>query len=107
MNPVPSSNSHGNLDEEIVQLLQCKPLSEQEVSILISIRFRSAIFLLYLPGIEVFVLDSGHLWRIFGDFCCLKPGTGFHCLISELHEVWGARVIFMGEIRCNFEFERE
>lgn len=28
--PVPS-NSHGNLDEQISQLMQCKPLSEQEV----------------------------------------------------------------------------
>ncbi|CAN6453567.1 unnamed protein product [Victoria cruziana] len=26
-----SSNSHGNLDSQIVQLMQCKPLSEQEV----------------------------------------------------------------------------
>ncbi|KAH1067925.1 hypothetical protein J1N35_032912 [Gossypium stocksii] len=25
------SNSHGNLDEQISQLMQCKPLSEQEV----------------------------------------------------------------------------
>lgn len=30
MDSVPS-NSHGNLDEEIAQLMQCKPLSEQEV----------------------------------------------------------------------------
>ena len=29
--PVPS-NSHYNLDEQIAQLMQCKPLSEQEVS---------------------------------------------------------------------------
>lgn len=28
---VPSSNAHGNVDEQIVQLMQCKPLSEQEV----------------------------------------------------------------------------
>ncbi|KAK8961532.1 hypothetical protein KSP40_PGU005574 [Platanthera guangdongensis] len=28
--PVPAS-SHGNLDEQIAQLMQCKPLSEQEV----------------------------------------------------------------------------
>ncbi|XP_009612069.1 serine/threonine-protein phosphatase PP2A catalytic subunit isoform X1 [Nicotiana tabacum] len=31
MDPVPSSASHGNLDEQIAQLMQCKPLSEQEV----------------------------------------------------------------------------
>lgn len=30
MDSVPS-NSHGNLDEQISQLMQCKPLSEQEV----------------------------------------------------------------------------
>ncbi|KAL6203938.1 hypothetical protein ACLB2K_021208 [Fragaria x ananassa] len=30
MDSVPS-NSHGNLDEQIAQLMQCKPLSEQEV----------------------------------------------------------------------------
>ena len=29
-----SSNSHHNLDEQIAQLMQCKPLSEQEVSFL-------------------------------------------------------------------------
>ena len=29
-----NSNSHGNLDEQIAQLMQCKPLSEQEVSFL-------------------------------------------------------------------------
>ena len=37
--PVPSSNNHGNLDEEISQLMQCKPLSEQEVPFLISVFF--------------------------------------------------------------------
>ncbi|GMP92089.1 hypothetical protein CsSME_00042465 [Camellia sinensis var. sinensis] len=31
--PVPSS-THGNLDEHISQLMQCKPLSEQEVRVL-------------------------------------------------------------------------
>lgn len=30
MDAVPS-NSHGNLDEQIAQLMQCKPLSEPEV----------------------------------------------------------------------------
>ncbi|KAH1236793.1 Serine/threonine-protein phosphatase PP2A catalytic subunit [Glycine max] len=33
MDSVPS-NSHGNLDEQISQLMQCKPLSEQEVRVL-------------------------------------------------------------------------
>ncbi|CAL9758196.1 unnamed protein product [Musa acuminata subsp. burmannicoides] len=28
---VPAPNSHGNLEEQIAQLMQCKPLSEQEV----------------------------------------------------------------------------
>ncbi|XP_019233320.1 PREDICTED: S-type anion channel SLAH3-like [Nicotiana attenuata] len=31
MDPVPSSASHGNLDEQIAQLMQCKPLSKQEL----------------------------------------------------------------------------
>nr|GMD64682.1 serine/threonine-protein phosphatase PP2A catalytic subunit-like [Ipomoea batatas] len=30
MDSVPSSAAHGNLDEQIAQLMQCKPLSEQE-----------------------------------------------------------------------------
>lgn len=33
MDSVPS-NSHGNLDEQISQLMQCKPLSEQEVNLI-------------------------------------------------------------------------
>ncbi|KAG6489245.1 hypothetical protein ZIOFF_050514 [Zingiber officinale] len=32
--PVPASDTHGNLDEQIAQLMQCKPLSEQEVRVL-------------------------------------------------------------------------
>ncbi|RWW25381.1 hypothetical protein GW17_00010281 [Ensete ventricosum] len=31
VNTVPASASHGNLDEQIAQLMQCKPLLEQEV----------------------------------------------------------------------------
>nr|GEY35363.1 hypothetical protein [Tanacetum cinerariifolium] len=30
----PASNSHGNLDEQISQLIQCKPLNESEVKTL-------------------------------------------------------------------------
>ncbi|URE41146.1 PP2Ac [Musa troglodytarum] len=30
VNPVPASVTHGSLDEQIAQLMQCKPLSEQE-----------------------------------------------------------------------------
>lgn len=37
--PVPSSQAHGNIDEQISQLMQCKPLSEQEVSLLIPSTF--------------------------------------------------------------------
>lgn len=29
--PIPSNDSHGHLDEQISHLMQCKPLSEQEV----------------------------------------------------------------------------
>lgn len=32
MDSVPSIAAHGNLDEQIAQLMQCKPLSEQEVT---------------------------------------------------------------------------
>ena len=38
MDSVPS-NSHGNLDEQISQLMQCKPLSEQEVLLLLLFSF--------------------------------------------------------------------
>lgn len=38
MDSVPS-NSHGNLDEQIAQLMQCKPLSEQEVPSFFSVVF--------------------------------------------------------------------
>ncbi|KAG6475875.1 hypothetical protein ZIOFF_065105 [Zingiber officinale] len=31
VSPVPTSDSHGNLDEQIAQLMQCKPLVEQEI----------------------------------------------------------------------------
>ncbi|RWW86266.1 hypothetical protein BHE74_00004965 [Ensete ventricosum] len=31
VNPVPASVTHGNLDDQIAQLMQCKPLAEQEV----------------------------------------------------------------------------
>lgn len=31
MNAVPSNTAHGNLDERIALLMQCKPLSEYEV----------------------------------------------------------------------------
>ncbi|URE41144.1 PP2Ac [Musa troglodytarum] len=34
VNPVPASVTHGSLDEQIAQLMQCKPLSEQEVRML-------------------------------------------------------------------------
>ena len=37
--PVPSLNNHGNLNEEISQLMQCKSLSEHEVPFLISCFF--------------------------------------------------------------------
>lgn len=58
LDPVPSG-AQGNLDEEISQLMQCKPLSEQEVSISISISssfFLSSHFhLIFLVVFLVFV----------------------------------------------------
>ena len=51
--PVPS-NSHHNLDEQIAQLMQCKPLSEQEVRFPIQIwRFPSS-----------FLYDGYQFWHI-------------------------------------------
>lgn len=38
MESVPS-NTHGGLDEQISQLMQCKPLSEQEVLLLLLIHY--------------------------------------------------------------------
>lgn len=54
VNPVPSSNSHGNLDEEIAQLMQCKPLSDQEVNFSSSICFKFSFLALLLVGNVVF-----------------------------------------------------
>lgn len=52
LDPVVSS-SQGNLDEQIAQLMQCKPLSEQEVN------FFFAVF--YFVG---FVFPDVY-WKIF------------------------------------------
>lgn len=54
MDSVPS-NAHGNLDEQISQLMQCKPLSEQEV-LFLRHDFRFFFFLLFSGGSDLFVL---------------------------------------------------
>jgi len=62
MDSVPS-NAHGNLDEQISQLMQCKPLSEQEV-LFLHYNFRLFwsiiefffLLLLFLGGSDLFVL---------------------------------------------------
>ncbi|RRT46031.1 hypothetical protein B296_00021279 [Ensete ventricosum] len=46
VNPVPASVTHGNLDEQIAQLMQCKPLAEQEV---LSYLFFSFLFYSFTP----------------------------------------------------------
>ena len=40
-----ATNTHGNLDEEINQLMQCKPLSEQEVTLFLHKKFPFLCFL--------------------------------------------------------------
>jgi hypothetical protein len=40
-----ATNAHGNLDEEISQLMQCKPLSEQEVTLFLHKKFPFLCFL--------------------------------------------------------------
>ncbi|KAJ0964450.1 hypothetical protein J5N97_029572 [Dioscorea zingiberensis] len=52
VNPAPPS-SHGNLDEQISQLMQCKPLSEQECE-------SNACFVEHGKGI---LQSQGRLWR--------------------------------------------
>ncbi|CAL9108467.1 unnamed protein product [Musa hybrid cultivar] len=48
VNPMPASVTHGNLDEQIAQLMQCKPLSEQERWIY----FKFLFLYLFFPGIR-------------------------------------------------------
>ncbi|KAJ0976795.1 hypothetical protein J5N97_012269 [Dioscorea zingiberensis] len=43
VNPAPPS-SHGNLDEQISQLMQCKPLSEQKLADTFSLQLRNLAF---------------------------------------------------------------
>ena len=50
MESVPS-NTHGGLDEQISQLMQCKPLSEQEVLLLIIL-----ILIHYPDFFEIFLV---------------------------------------------------
>ena len=53
MESVPS-NTHGGLDEQISQLMQCKPLSEQEVLLLLLIII---LILIHYPDFfEIFLV---------------------------------------------------
>ena len=71
--PVPSSNNHGNPDEEISQLMQCKPLSEQEVPFLISF---FCVFFFFGFRMSFEIIRSGlvpdHIW--FGRVCVSFAG---------------------------------
>ena len=49
MESVPS-NTHGGLDEQISQLMQCKPLSEQEVRLLLHLIIHSPDFFEFFFG---------------------------------------------------------
>jgi hypothetical protein len=61
-----ATNAHGNLDEEISQLMQCKPLSEQEVILFffcqkfLFLCFSEFFFLIFLVGFESFQV---FFWR--------------------------------------------
>jgi hypothetical protein len=59
-----ASNTHGNLDEQISQLMQCKPLSEQEV-----ILFFFCQKFLFLCFSEFFFFNfSGGFWEFSSIF---------------------------------------
>jgi len=70
-----ASNTHGNLDEQISQLMQCKPLSEQEV-----------ILFFFLSKVSIFVLFwvfffnfSGGFWEFSSIFLEKWCGSGWDC----------------------------
>jgi len=58
-----ASNTHGNLDEQISQLMQCKPLSEQEVTPFFSVK--SFYFCAFL---SFFFNFSGGFWEFSSFF---------------------------------------
>jgi hypothetical protein len=71
-----ATNAHGNLDEEISQLMQCKPLSEQEVILFFfSVKsfyfcaFLSFFFLIFLVGFESFQVFFLEKWCGSGWDC--------------------------------------
>ena len=74
MESVPS-NTHGGLDEQISQLMQCKPLSEQEVLLLLHL-------IIHYPDF---------FWKFFGSFVCL---IGLCFVAREMADrVWFVRVL--------------
>lgn len=54
-----ASSAHGNIDEQISQLMECKPLSEQDVIIFL---------ILILFGDSLFFINSRFLWSDMWDF---------------------------------------
>ena len=67
VNAVLAPNSHGNLDEQIAQLMQCKPLSEQEVCTSL------AFFDSWCP----FMFESVWISADRGWYVCLRSGRIF------------------------------
>jgi len=73
--PVPS-NSHHNLDEQIAQLMQCKPLSEQEVRFSIQISLFPSSFL----------YDGSRFWHIMENNV---GSNGFAMILFIIVEKFG------------------
>ncbi|KAB5572861.1 hypothetical protein DKX38_000055 [Salix brachista] len=73
------TNTHGNLDEEISQLMQCKPLSEQELFLVEMVWISLVLWGLKL-GICSKILHFGVFWEIFGFLKCLRVCGGFEVI---------------------------
>lgn len=66
-----SSNSHGNLDEQISQLMQCKPLNEQEVPTF----FLLLLFFVFFVPSSCYVVESRDCLLILGGFGWFKSNV--------------------------------
>lgn len=77
-----SSNSHGNLDEQISQLMQCKPLNEQEVP-----TFCLSFF-------YFFFLLLGISWNL--EIVCLYSGGVGWFRSNVMDPAWSVRVAGLG-----------
>ncbi|RWW82528.1 hypothetical protein BHE74_00009003, partial [Ensete ventricosum] len=80
VNTVPASASHGNLDEQIAQLMQCKPLLEQEV---LSLSLSLSLSLCLHFDFCLFRSGSRFL-RFLVDFCVFVADRwGVECFLVD------------------------